>query len=84
MAIVVEKGKEGKLKWSQRTFVAHPKHGDSKQHCCQCCIIQSMKKKTTWKYYDCDMYLCHNGKDDDCFLNYHKKYVVQQTEMNEQ
>ena len=43
-----------------------------------------MKNKTTWKCYDYELYLCQNGKDDNCFFNYHKKYVVLYLETNEQ
>ena len=81
MAIVVEKGKEERLKLSLRSLIAH---GNNKQHHCQYCIIQGMKKKTKWKCYDYDLYLCQNGKNDNCFFNYHKKYVVLDLETNEQ
>ena len=78
------KGRKAKVVTKKFCSSHYPKYGDGKQHRCQHCIIEGMKKKTTWKCYDCDMYLCHNGKDDDCFFNYHKKYVVQETEKNEQ
>ena len=61
-----------KSKAVKKFFSSHYlKYGDSKQHHCHYCIIQGMKRKTTWKCYECDLYLCHNGKDDDCFFKYH-------------
>ncbi len=29
------------------------------------------RKYTTWFCHDCQQYLCHNGREDDCFLKYH-------------
>ena len=74
-----------KAKVVTKTFCSShfSKHGASKQHQCQYCIIQGIKNKTTWKCYDFDLYLCHNGNDDNCFFNYHDKYYFLELETNE-
>ena len=41
---------------------------------CHYCSVQKRRKETTWYCSECDVHLCHTGKDDgtDCFLLYHE------------
>ena len=53
-----------------------PVIGDGKQYpCYHCSQYKHLRKDTKWKCEHCNVYLCHNGKDDDCFLQYHIKYI---------
>ena len=53
----------------------YPLLGDGKQHLCHYCFSQGIRKDTKWYCKECNMYLCHNGHDTECFLVYHLNYV---------
>ena len=49
-----------------------PMRGAEKSHRCHYCQVQMKRRReTVWKCSTCDIFLCHNGRDDDCFLAYH-------------
>ena len=41
---------------------------------CHYCYNHNNKRRydTAWFCKDCQLYLCHTGKEDDCFLKYHR------------
>ena len=52
-----------------------PNKGDGKQHRCYFCShFLHRRRETTWFCKDCETYLCHNGKEDDCFFLYHTQH----------
>ena len=50
-----------------------PIKDEKKGHRCQYCLDQKRTRQTSWKCEDCDIYLCHTGKEDDCFRKFHLK-----------
>ena len=59
-----------------------PVRGSEKQRRCHYCSkYRNERHGTLWYCNECKLFLCHNGKDDDCFLQYHKRYVPSTTEM---
>ena len=58
-----------------------PERGSDKQHRCHYCSNYKHKRHgTVWYCNDCKLFLCHNGKDDDCFLQYHRRHVPSTTD----
>ena len=53
----------------------YPLLGDGKQHRCHYCFSQGIRKDAKWYCKECNMYLFHNGHDNECFLVYHLNYV---------
>ena len=39
--------------------------------CYYCYNYLNRRRETVWHCKDCDKFLCHTGKDDDCFYVYH-------------
>ena len=66
---------------SKRFRPSHfPMRGAEKQHRCHYCRkYRNERHGTVWYCSDCQLFLCHNGRDDDCFLLYHKQHVRQET-----
>ena len=53
-----------------------PVRGSDKRHRCHYCSHHKNERHDTfWYCNDCKIYLCHNGKDSDCFLQYHRRHV---------
>ena len=49
-----------------------PTRGDEKPHRCHYCHnYRQERHRTVWYCRDCSVYLCHTGKEDDCFLQFH-------------
>ena len=71
------KGKKSAFVSNKKFKRSHfPAIGDGKQyHCYHCSWYKHLWKDTKWKCEDCNVDLCHNGKDDDCFLQYHTNYI---------
>lgn len=46
-------------------------------HRCHYCYTHCNKRRreTTWLCKACDVYLCHNGREEDCFLAHHRKIL---------
>ena len=59
----------------------YPKRSDVRRRC-DLCLKSKQRHETTWYCDTCNVFLCHNGKDDDCFLVYHtkKRCTTQNTE----
>ena len=57
----------------KRFCEAHfPVKGDGKYHRCHYCYKYLGKRhETGWYCKDCGFYLCHTGKENDCFLLFH-------------
>ena len=52
-----------------------PVRGADKPHRCHYCNkVKKERHETVWYCRDCQKYLCHSGKEDDCFLLYHTEY----------
>ena len=49
-----------------------PKRSDVRRRC-DLCLKNKERHETTWYCDTCKVFLCHNGKEDDCFLQYHSK-----------
>lgn len=51
-----------------------PVKGAEKSRRCYYCYNHKDKKRaeTTWYCQTCDKFLCHNGREGDCFLAYHQ------------
>ena len=41
----------------------YPFLGDGKQHRCEFCSLKGVRKATKWYCRDCNIYLCHEGRD---------------------
>ena len=52
-----------------------PLLGDGKQHRCHYCFLKGSRKDTKWYCKDCNLYLCHKGHNNECFLVYHLNHV---------
>jgi hypothetical protein len=44
------------------------KGNNSIHRCYYCSHYHNKRKQTTWLCRECNLYLCHNGRDDDCFF----------------
>ena len=64
------------LHHSKRFCASHfPVRGDGKRHRCHYCSnFRHERHATVWFCNDCKLFLCHTGKENDCFLRYHKNY----------
>ena len=47
---------------------------DSPHRCHHCQVFRQQRRRTVWFCKDCDLYLCHTGKEDDCFFLYHTQH----------
>ena len=43
-------------------------------HCHHCYHNKKQRHQTVWHCKDCNVFLCHNGRDDVCFREYHLKH----------
>ena len=51
-----------------------PVRGAEKGHrCTYCHNHHSRRQETVWYCNTCKKFLCHNGREDDCFLAFHKQ-----------
>jgi hypothetical protein len=57
------------------SFDHFPKQKEKRSRCYQCYHEKKKRHDTSWHCDTCDKYLCHNGKDDDCFVQYHKQIM---------
>ena len=57
-----------------------PTKADKKGNRCYFCQTHLDRRETVWQCKDCDMNLCHTGKEDDCFYIYHKNYGPENTD----
>ena len=58
-----------------------PTRGSDKVHRCHYCHnYKKERHSTTWYCKECKLFLCHTGKDDDCFFRYHTKHGPTQLE----
>ena len=49
-----------------------PTRGAEKSHRCHYCHKNfSRRRETVWRCQQCQVFLCHNGREDDCFFHYH-------------
>ena len=61
--------------YASRTDQAHfPTREQNGQCCHHCYHNKKQRHQTVWFCKDCNIFLCHNGRDDDCFREYHLKY----------
>ena len=59
-------------KFCQRHF---PVRGVERvHHCYYCSRYCQRRRETVWYCQDCQLFLCHNGREDDCFCLYHTIY----------
>lgn len=67
---------------AKRFCAAHfPMRGSEKVHRCHFChTYKHQRHETVWYCKDCDRFLCHNGREDDCFLLYHTHHVTSTTD----
>ena len=57
---------------AQRFCTAHfPMRNEKKSRCYYCYHQRRERHETIWFCNTCNQHLCHNGKDDDCFLLFH-------------
>ena len=60
---------------SKRFCQQHFPTRQSKYHRCHYCYkYKKERHETGWYCNDCGLYLCHNGRDDECFLQYHLQH----------
>ena len=52
------------------------KKGVSQCHYCAKHRSTPSRKETFWYCEQCEVHLCHNGTDDDCFLKYHQELAL--------
>ena len=69
-------GRPSKTKPSKKFCQEHfPRHGAQTPHRCHYCQVhKQQRKRTLWHCPDCNLFLCHSGKEDDCFLQYHTNH----------
>ena len=62
----------------KRFCQAHfPVRGAEKgRRCFYCYTYNHVRHETVWYCRDCDHFLCHNGRENDCFLLYHTHHVI--------
>ena len=54
-----------------------PVRGTEKgKRCHYCYNFKKTRHETIWYCQDCDLFLCHNGREDDCFLQFHINHVT--------
>ena len=54
-----------------------PRKGGSNQgYRCHYCSLKKVRRNTVWQCKDCQVFLCHTGKADDCFLLYHQQHCL--------
>ena len=60
----------------RRFCQAHfPVRGAERSHRCHHCYKnKNARHETVWQCKECNLFLCHNGREDDCFREYHVKY----------
>ena len=46
------------------------------RRCHYCANYRNTRHETVWYCNDCSLFLCHNGRENDCFLLYHTSHVV--------
>ena len=49
-----------------------PFRGAEKSRRCYMCNKKKIRSETVWYCRECQVFLCHNGKHNDCFYEYHK------------
>ena len=62
---------------SVKKFCQHhfPVRGAERVHRCHYCSRYCQRRReTVWYCQDCELFLCHNGREDDCFRLYHTIY----------
>ena len=53
-----------------------PVRGAERAHRCHYChAYKNQRRETVWYCRDCSHFLCHNGREDDCFLLFHTHHV---------
>ncbi len=69
-------GRPSILPPTRRFCHAHfPMRGAEKVHRCHYCHkYRHERHDTVWYCQDCQLFLCHTGKADDCFLEFHSRY----------
>ena len=69
-------GRPSTLPPTRRFCQAHfPVRGADKVHRCHYCHnYRHVRHCTVWYCKDCQLFLCHNEKEDDCFLKFHTEY----------
>jgi hypothetical protein len=53
------------------------------RRCYYCYNYNHVRHETVWYCRDCDHFLCHNGRENDCFLLYHTHHVVNESASSE-
>ena len=68
-------GRPSMVPSAQRFCEDHfPKRGADKPRRCHYCQHQKKQRhETVWHCSSCQVFLCHNGREDDCFLQYHRR-----------
>ena len=51
-----------------------PMRKEKRSKCAYCYHHKKQRRDTDWYCNTCSVFLCHNGKDDDCYLCYHKHH----------
>ena len=69
-------GRRSNIPPPRRFCQAHfPVRGAEKGRRCHLCYTyKGERHETVWQCRECDVFLCHNGRDNDCFREYHVKY----------
>ena len=50
--------------------------GEKKGHkCCHCRAQYDRRRETVWHCNTCNKFLCHTGREDNCFLEYHQFHI---------
>ena len=65
----------------KRFCQAHfPMRGTEKgRRCHYCYTYKHTRHETVWYCKDCNYFLCHNGRENDCFLLYHTHHVINES-----
>ena len=71
-----KRGRPLVLPQMKRFCTSHfPVKADKKGNRCHFCHnFLAKRKETAWQCKDCNKYLCHTGRDDDCFYIYHTQF----------
>ena len=69
-------GCPSKIPAARRFCQSHfPVRGTDKGRRCHHCYHNKKERhQSVWKCRECDVFLCHNGEDNDCFREYHLRY----------
>ncbi len=52
-----------------------PTKAEKRRNRCHLCTTYFHKRReTVWECKECQLFFCHTGKEDDCFLIYHTQY----------